>query len=228
MPPGVETVCVRLFAALLLPSTVVDWLTSTVDAARAASAAAGPADGPHLRWVSPDQWHVTVTFFGDVGDGRSADLQTRLTRAASRTPTLDLVLAAPGRFGSARRTRVLWEGLDGDTAALRSLAASCRAAGRRAGVQADGLAADARYRPHITLARVAPPGDVTAMSAALDDAVTGASTAGGPPAWRADELVLVRSDLGAGPKGRARHTVLSRFPLGPPPPPATGRAADVR
>jgi 2'-5' RNA ligase len=200
---------VRLFAALLLPGRVVDWLSGAVDAARAAAPGVGPDDGPHLRWVSPDQWHVTVAFFGDVEDARLADLQVRLARAASRAQALDLVPAAPGRFGSARRTRVLWQGLAGDTDALRALAASCRAAGRRAGLRTDSLTADARYRPHITLARVAPPADVSAVTAALA-AASGPDSA---PSWQADELVLVRSDLGAGPAGRARHTVLSRFPL---------------
>jgi 2'-5' RNA ligase len=199
---------VRLFAALLLPSRVVEWLAGPVDAAR--EAAAECSDGPRLRWVSGEQWHVTVTFFGEVTDDRLEDLQVRLARAASRASALDLVLAGPGRFGSARRTRVLWQGVDGDTAALRALAASCRAAGRRAGLTTRGLAADERYRPHITLARVTPPGDVSAVTAALD-----APRPSGPPSWRADGLVLVRSDLGAGAQGRARHTVLSRFPLGP-------------
>lgn len=225
----------RLFAALLLPGRVVERLTGAVDAGRAAASTPALDDGPTLRWVSPDQWHVTVAFFGEVEDGRLPDLQTRLARAASRAPALDLVVAEPGTFGSTRRSRVLWLGLDGQTAALRALAASCRAAGRRAGLQADGLAADARYRPHITLARVTPPGDVSAVTAALTAALTGALTDEPPDtttdaatgadhaSWRADELALVRSDLGAGPRGRARHTVISRFPLGPATPAAAGR-----
>jgi 2'-5' RNA ligase len=227
---------VRLFAALLLPSRVIEWLAGPVDAARAAAAAGESSDGPHMRWVSRDQWHVTVTFFGEVDDVRLDDLQARLARAASRAPVLDLSLARPGRFGSARRTRVLWLGLHGDTAALRALAASCRAAGRRSGLTTDGLAADARYRPHITLARVTPPGDVSAVTAALDAAMDTAPAAGpadtpefiGPPSWRAAELVLMRSDLGAGQQGRARHTVLSRFPLGPSTVPAAVPATDGR
>jgi 2'-5' RNA ligase len=215
---------VRLFAALLLPSPVLDWLTATLEPAKALATSTGGDDGPHLRWVSADQWHVTVSFFGEVTDDRTGDLQERLARAASRTPALGLGLAEPGRFGSVRRTRVLWQGLDGDTAALRALAASCRAAGRRVGLQTDGLAADSRYRPHITLARVVPPGDVGAVTTALADAVA----ASDPPSWRADELVLVRSDLGAGPRGRARHTVVSRFRLGPSTAPASVPATDAR
>lgn len=221
----------RLFAALLLPGRVVERLTGAVDAVRAAASTPALDDRPTLRWVSPDQWHVTVAFYGEVEDGRLPDLQARLARAASRAPALDLVVAAPGTFGSTRRARVLWLGLDGQTAALRALAASCRAAGRRAGLQADGLAADARYRPHITLARVTPPGDVSAVTAALTGALTDESpdtatedaTGADHPAWRANELALVRSDLGAGPRGRARHTVISRFPLGPATPAAAGR-----
>lgn len=183
----------RLFAALPLPRPVVDWLEARATVARDVD--------PMLRWVPAEQWHLTLAFFGDVPDRSVGDLTARLTRAAARTATLSLALGPPGRFGSARRARVLWQGLSSGADETTRLAASCRAAGRRAGLVGDDLAATARFRPHVTLARAAPPRDVEAVLAAL--------RSDSYPAWRGDEARLVRSTLGAGPRGRAQHEVLA-------------------
>ncbi len=187
----------RLFAALTLPPKATEWLVARQQTA------AGIA--PHLRWALPEQWHLTLAFFGDVEPRHVEDLSARLARAAARRPALSLGLADPGTFGSTRRARVVWQGVGGDVDEMRALAASCRAAGRRVGLSADGLAARTRFRPHITLARVSPPEDVTD--------VLGALTADDYPVWTAHEAVLVRSELGAGPRGRAQHSVLSRQPF---------------
>ncbi len=191
----------RLFAALELPEDVVSAIRAQVEPARALA--------PQLRWVSPGQWHVTLAFYGDVPQGSVDDLTTRLTRAARRVPTFTASIGDPARFGSARRTRVVWVGLNQGREQVSRLAAGARAAGRRAGLVRDDLAADARFRAHITLARVMPPGPVDEVLQALDP--------GSHPAWRADEVVLVRSELGSGEGGRARHTVLARAALGSQP-----------
>ena len=188
----------RLFAALVLPAEVVAAVTAAVADARDVD--------PTLRWTSPAQWHLTVAFFGDVPAERLDDLQTRLSRAARRAPCLSLCLGGPGTFGSSRRSRVVWLGVQGDTDALRALAASCRAAGRRIKLTGDGVGASARFRPHVTLARLTPPGETSAVVAALARADR--------PCWRAETVTLVRSDLGAGPHGRAAHTALTTFALG--------------
>ena len=187
----------RLFAALPLPPPVVDWLDVLGAVARDVD--------PTLRWVPAEQWHLTLAFFGDVPDRRVDDLTVRLARAAARTSTLSLALGPPGTFGSVRRARVLWQGLSSGAEATSRLAASCRAAGRRAGLTGDDLAPTARFRAHVTLARASPPRDVEAVLAALRSDTY--------PSWSAHEARLVRSTLGAGPRGRAQHDVLASFGL---------------
>ena len=77
------------------------------------------------------------------------------------------------------------------------------------GLARDDLAPQARFRPHVTLARAAPPRDVTDVLAAL--------TLDDPPRWRCDEALLVHSELGAGEGGRPRHGVLARMAFRQPP-----------
>lgn len=187
----------RLFLALDLPDDVVRHLARRVDQASRLP--------PALRWVAPEQWHITLAFYGEVESSKVDDLTERLSRASRRTSAFHLTIGEPGRFGSARRARVVWMGVAEGRDQLATLAASARAAGRRVGLRRDDLAPDYRYRPHVTLARVVP-------SAGVED-VLDALRSSERPRWTAREAILVRSDLGAEQGGRVRHTVLARLPF---------------
>ncbi|MGH8774308.1 MAG: RNA 2',3'-cyclic phosphodiesterase [Jiangellaceae bacterium] len=151
-----------------------------------------------LRWTTPEMWHVTLAFYGDVPDGNVVDLHARLGRAARRHPALTLGLAGAGRFAG----RALWVGCAGDVATLRDLARSVAAAGRRGGAPVEE---GRRFRAHVTLARSARPVELTSYVATL------AGYEG--PVWTAGEISLVNSRLGAGDNRRPRYETLATFPL---------------
>jgi RNA 2',3'-cyclic 3'-phosphodiesterase len=177
----------RMFVALVPPTDALAELAAAVAPLQAT---------PGLRWTRPEQWHVTLAFLAEVDDRTRAALLPRLERVARRHAAPTLALAGGGRFGR----QVLWTRVDGDRAALRRLADAVRAAVRRC-----GLPTDARpYRPHLTLAR-AGGHDLAQAAAALE------RFAGRP--WRAADLHLVRSVLGAGPGGTARHEPIASWPL---------------
>lgn len=180
----------RLFVAVTPPPDALDELRSATAAVRAGS------DG--LRWSPPEQWHLTLAFLGEVDDRARHDVTERLGRAAARHAPCTLALAGAGRFGQ----RVLWTRVDGDVDRLRRLAASVRAAARRARIAVE----DRPYRPHLTLARARDGADLRPAVDALG------GFAG--RAWTARELHLVRSRLGAGPDGRAQHELLCSWALG--------------
>ena len=99
---------------------------------------------------------------------------------------------------------MLWAGLDLDEhgrTELTRLATGARAAANRAGVPVDGQ----RFRPHVTLARLGQPQEVTSWVRLLD-AYRG-------PAWTVDRLTLVASYLGEGPRGRPRYEPVEEFAL---------------
>jgi 2''-5'' RNA ligase len=182
---------VRLFVALAPPTDCVDELSAALDDVRGTV--------PDLRWTPPEQWHLTLAFLGEVDERVLPDLVARLARTASRHEPLDLWLAGAGRFGC----RVLWLGVRGDTEGLRHLAASVRAAARRARLPVE----DRPYRPHLTLARGRDP------AADLRPVVARMNGFAGRP-WTADALHLVRSHLGAGAGGTARHEPVTSWSLG--------------
>ena len=185
-----------MFVALVPPAEAVEHLEEFLEPRRPAG---------EFRWAGVEQLHVTLAFLAEVQEHRLDDLLERLTRAATRRTPFDVAIAGGGAFPNPARARVLWTGLDLDDhgrTELDRLATGCRAAANRAGVPVDGQ----RFRPHVTLARIAHPTEVTSWVRLLD------GYAG--PAWRADRVELVASYLGAGPRGRPRYETVAELTLG--------------
>jgi len=173
---------VRLFVDLAPPAAALDDLD-------AACAQLRPGRGD-LRWTSPELWHITLAFLGEVSEDGLTRLLPRLERAAGRHRPVGLSLAGAGAFPGPARANVLWIGVSGDREGLGELAMSVDAAARRAGTPPPD--AGRRYRPHVTLARCRMPADVGPVIAEL-------SGYQGVP-WTAEEIYLIRSTLGAQPR----------------------------
>jgi len=180
---------VRLFAAVDLPAA---------ERARLATAIGGLKSLP-LRLTPEEQWHITVGFYGEVPEAVVPDLTERLRRAATRTAPFHLRLSRAGTFPSnPAKARVLWIGLDGETAELRRLAERCSAAGRRCRI----AMADRKCSPHLTIGRTrTAPTDLTRAVRSLWDYQS--------ESWQVTSLRLIRSTLGA----TVRHEVLKELPL---------------
>lgn len=181
----------RLFSAIELPDEVRAELADRLSGVR--------ANNTELSWVPPENWHITLGFYGDRehADRRGAWFRER---AGSLRPAR-VRLRAAGRFPG-----VLWIGvnaLDGEHAAtLRRLAATL------ADQQVDQLS----FVPHVTVAR-------WRRGRAVNEVATGAAAALDGyrgPWWRTDDVVLYRSDLT--PNGPVYtpvdRVVLSRAPGG--------------
>lgn len=186
----------RMFIALPLPEEVKDDLSTFLEPRQEA--------GPELRWTGPEQWHLTLAFLPEVADRHTDELHDRLARATSRRKPLTLRLAGAGAFPNPGHASVLWAGVEHDGQELMRLAGGVRAAGAKSGIAVGG----GRFHPHLTLARLGPPADVTRWLRALDQYVG--------PSWQVDEVALIASYLGQGRNGRSRHVVQEIFPLGPP------------
>ena len=184
-----------MFVALVPPEEAVEDLDAFVEARREAAA---------FRWATAEQFHVTLAFLADVEERRLDELVERLGRAAARRTAFETRVAGGGAFPNAGRARVLWAGLDlteeGRTE-LSRMATGARAAANRSGVPVEGQ----RFKPHVTLARLGRPEEVSSWVRLLD------AYAG--PSWTADRISLVASYLGEGPRGRPRYEVVEEFVL---------------
>src|SRR3954451_19741315 len=148
----------RLFVALVPPPEALDHLDDFLDVRRGAG---------DFRWVQADQVHLTLAFLEFTPEHKLDDLMERLGRAAARRTSFETAVAGGGAFPNAGRARVLWAGLDldeGGRTELDRLATGCRAAANRAGIALDGQ----RFRPHVTLARIGHPTEVSSSVRLLD------------------------------------------------------------
>jgi 2'-5' RNA ligase len=187
-----------MFVAVVPPDDALDDLDDFLDKRR---------DAADFRWVLREQLHVTLAFLADVSERALEDLGERLGRAAKRRTPFATALVGGGAFPNVGRARVLWAGLEIDEPGrveLSRLATGARAAATKAGAGVDG----ARFRPHVTVARLKRPQEATPWVRLLD------SYRG--PAWQVDHIDLVASYLGEGPRKRPRYETVDTFPLGSP------------
>jgi RNA 2',3'-cyclic 3'-phosphodiesterase len=110
-----------------------------------------------------------------------------------------LRLGGGGAFPSVRRARVVWLGTLEGGEAVGSLAGAVGSTLAPLGYKAE----ERRFHPHLTLARLRVPGDVTDAVVALDDSPVG-------EAFPVEEFVLYESRLSA--RG-STYTALERVPL---------------
>lgn len=185
-----------MFVALVPPEGAVAHLDEFLAVRR---------DAAPFRWTFAEQLHVTLAFLAEVPERRLDDLVERVGRAASRRTPVTTAVGGGGAFPNAGRARVLWAGLELDGPSRTEV---CRmAVGARAAAAKSGIAVSGgRFRPHLTVARLRRPEEVSSWVRLLD-AYRG-------PEWLADTWSLVASHLGEGPGNRPRHEVVASFRVG--------------
>lgn len=106
-----------------------------------------------MKWVRPENIHLSLKFLGDVEDMRTPELHAALKQAAgSRTAARPITLQIEGFgvFPDYHRPRVLWAGVAPDPA-LELLQHGVEQAFAPLGFPTEARA----FRPHITLGRAA-------------------------------------------------------------------------
>ena len=136
----------RTFVAVFPPPRVR--AAAVAGAREAVRRLGGPAD--RVRWVRPENAHLTLKFLGDVREEVLGNLRVALEKACAGHAPFDVELAAFGAFPSARRARTLWAGVGAGSDRLRSLAAGLDAALAPLGFEREERA----FAPHLTLGRI--------------------------------------------------------------------------
>ena len=120
-----------------------------------------PTDAP-VRWVKPENLHITLKFLGELGDEHLENLKRRL--AVVDKPALELTLDGLGTFPPRGTPRVLWAGVEDVTGNLKRLATELRRVSVRVGVARE----ERPYHAHITLGRLRGSTGKEALSSALE------------------------------------------------------------
>src|SRR5258708_35944424 len=69
------------------------------------------ATGAQVKWVEPDNLHVTLLFLGEDGERDLVGVCRAVTHICSRQSPFSLSLEGEGCFPNTRRPRVVWGGI---------------------------------------------------------------------------------------------------------------------
>jgi 2'-5' RNA ligase len=163
--------------------------------ARVAIARALPKSLPG-KPVAADKWHFTLKFLGATPEDARDQIITQLG-SSKLGPGFQIRFSELGAFPNARRARILWLGVSQGGERLSELAAIADAVAHNAGFAAESR----RFTSHLTLSRIDPPQNITALLAQKHRYDIAMSVR---------ELVLYRSRLGGGP---ARYEEVAKFGL---------------
>ncbi len=128
----------RLFIALELPEEIKHALEPL---------ASGLGD---VRWLSPEQQHLTLRFIGEVDNGRMSEIEEAL--GLVHGAPFELRLKGLGHFPLRGEPRVLWVGVEKNPELTRLKRQIDRAL-KEAGLPPEGR----KFAPHVTLARIRGP-----------------------------------------------------------------------
>lgn len=125
----------RLFVAVDLPTAIKELLLEM------------NPHRPGMRWLQPEQIHLTVSFLGNVGPIAEETLREKL--AAIRFTAFFMPVAGIGMFPPKGKPNVIWAGVGKGHPQLFHLYKRVQEAALGAGLEPDLRA----WHPHITFAR---------------------------------------------------------------------------
>jgi 2'-5' RNA ligase len=178
---------VRCFIVIGLPQATIDTLEAV--SCELSSRVEG------VRWVKPQNIHLTLRFLGDVEENRLNAIRGVIDNVSSEHGTLHFDLDEIGAFPNSGKARVIWVGLSGDLLGLNALQRDISDAMETCGFEPEPRP----FRPHLTLGRARDP----IVLPAIDEMVSSAPFEG-------TRLRLIRSELG---QGGARYTDLHAVSL---------------
>jgi|Deesub1362A_J573_1020465.scaffolds.fasta_scaffold00173_2 2'-5' RNA ligase len=101
-----------------------------------------------IRWVRPENIHLTLKFLGDVKEDRLDMIRARLEDICSRYNRFSLEARGMGIFPDKKRPRVLWVDVDGN-GNLKGLQHDIEEAMATIGFKKE----DRAFTPHLTIGR---------------------------------------------------------------------------
>ncbi len=158
--------------------------------------------GAQVKWVEPQNLHVSLLFLGDVDELEVVSVCRVVKEVAGREPPFPLRVSGVGAFPTPRRPKVVWAGITDGAEPLRRLYTRLEERLLDLGCYRKE---DRAYTPHLTLGRVRGEKDGSALAAELPKLMAwdGGQTV-------ADEVLVFSSEL---TRDGPEYTVLGRGEL---------------
>ncbi|MHC4606255.1 MAG: RNA 2',3'-cyclic phosphodiesterase [Planctomycetota bacterium] len=109
--------------------------------------------GAKVRWVVPQNMHLTLKFLGEIDETQAELLQGELKNVAGHHASFTLEYSGIGTFPRKGAPRVVWAGCRGELDRIKALAAEVEGV-----AEAVGIPKETRpYSPHLTIGRAKVP-----------------------------------------------------------------------
>lgn len=132
----------RAFVAIQLTNDIIGHAKALQDALK--------KHGLKLKWVKPQNLHLTLKFLGNIPQADAAAIGAALKTAARDEAPLKLTVQGMGVFPGIKRPRVLWTGLGGEVGRLKQLQSRIEDQLEPMGYDREKRA----FNAHLTLARI--------------------------------------------------------------------------
>jgi 2'-5' RNA ligase len=120
--------------------------------------------GVEVKWVEPDNLHVTLLFLGEVDEREVPEVCRVVGEVCATRPPFTVSVETVGCFPNPRRPRVLWVGVGEGMQELVGLHDALEAALEKLGCY---RREERQYKPHVTLGRVKGERPADGLAAAL-------------------------------------------------------------
>jgi len=131
----------RIFVAVTIPQSVKRALWKIVEPKR--------KEFPFLKWVEPENWHITLKFLGETEEELVEKVKKSLKNVVKPLSPFQVKFSSFGSFPSKGNIKVLWLGLGKGDEEMTSLAKKVEDE-----INSLGFPKEVRaFTPHLTLAR---------------------------------------------------------------------------
>ena len=179
---------IRSFISLDLPLSLRHELSGH------AKLIAGQDKRQKIRWLPPENYHLTLVFLGEIESAILSGLQFALEQKLEAAESVPLTISAITPFPFSRPR--IAAALVGHTAELLRLQSDVANCVRKCGITSESR----RFVPHVTLGRLKPRAGKTVDFQARNILLSGI----------ADSVILFQSEL---TPDRAIHSALAEIPL---------------
>lgn len=185
----------RLFVAVLIPPALIQRL------AQEQAQLKRHLPERALRWVTPENFHITLLFLGEQPEERLPAIHSAIQQVSEQTPSFSVQVQGLGIFPNWNRPQVLWAGISEGSAMLAQMAHPLT----------QSLIKTPQEKPfhaHITLARLKAQRNMEFVKSLMDSVERQRNQVFG--VFTVSHISLMQSELT--PQG-SHYIELAQFPL---------------
>jgi 2'-5' RNA ligase len=184
---------IRIFIAFETPPSIREIISSLATHLQESHA--------DVRWESPDKFHITIKFLGDLEEHRLPVIITLVENICRQYTPFGVIYKDLGTFPNRNQPKVVWIGCDNPDGTLGKLKIALDRDLADEGFEIEQRA----FHPHLTLGRIKSSQGVRNLTPMLENLTFE------PQTTTVNEIVVMKSRLQ--PQG-AVHTVLKKIHLG--------------